>query len=167
VTDTTDRESTLAGDPSMRALQQRLHDLITTVVNPNSPVRTLADLGLKSDDHTGQLSIDSDTLTRALANDTGAVNAVFQQASTGLSALTQSLVSDYTDPLDGVFVAKQNGLTQEVKSMDDQLTQMQDHIDAYKKTLLAQFTQMETVIGGLKSVGDYLTQQEAQDAKKS
>lgn len=167
VTQTTDRESTLAGDPTVRALQQRLHDLITTVVNPNSGVRSLADIGLKSDDHTGALSIDSDSLQRSLANDTGAVNLLFQQSATGLAAVTKSLVDDYTDPLDGVFVAKKQGLNKEVSSMSDQLAQMQAHIDAYKKALLAQFTQMETVIGGLKSVGAFLTQQEAQNNKSN
>jgi len=167
VTSTTDRDATLAGDTSLRSLQQSLHDLITRVVNANSSVRSLADLGVQSDQKTGQLTINSDTLSKALSNDAGAVNALFQTASSGLSAVTQSLVKGYTDPLDGVFVAKTKGLNDEVHTMSDELTRMQAHLDAYKASLLAQFAAMEQVVGTLKTVGDYLTQQSAQNNKNN
>jgi flagellar capping protein FliD len=43
--------------------------------------------------------------------------------------------------------------------MDDQAANIQLRIDAYRQTLVSQFTAMENVVSQYKSIGSYLTRQ--------
>ncbi len=166
VTADTNRAVTLAGDPAVRNLQRQLSGLVSTAVPGLGDVRSLADLGVKTA-RDGSLSIDTDTLNRALTRNPGAVNTLFSQASTGLTAVTGSLVDSYTQSTTGILSSRQNSLNKNISSMDDQAVRLQDRIDAFRTKLTAQFTAMENVVSGLKAIGNFLTQQDAQRAKNS
>jgi flagellar hook-associated protein 2 len=156
VTKDTDRNKTLAGDGAVRDVQTKLQNLIVTKVPGLSSVRSLADLGLKTA-RDGSLSIDSDTLTRALATDPAAVNAMFSTQSTGLSAVIDKMVQSETAPTTGLLVADQDGLNKTSAALDDQAATIQLRVDSYRQMLVSQFTAMETTVSGLKSMGSYLT----------
>lgn len=160
----TDRDTTLAGDSSVRALQGRLQGLLTAVVPGLGTVRSLSDLGIGTD-RSGLLTIDTAPLSNgatllanAIARDPAAVNAIFAQASSGLTDKVKQLSSDYTAFGSGILLGRQNSLNATIKRMDDDATRMQARVDAYKTHLVAQFTAMEKVISALKSAGNYLTQ---------
>jgi flagellar hook-associated protein 2 len=156
VTASTDRASTLAGDPAVRMLQQSLQAIGASVVGAGS-VRSLADLGLKTQ-RDGTLSIDDTTLASAIARNPGAVNTIFSDTSAGISKLTEDLVDEFTGP-DGMLVTRQNGLNDQISEMDDEVASMQLRVDTYRKTLVAQFTAMENVVSQYKNIGTFLSQQ--------
>lgn len=162
----TDRTKTLSGDASVRALQSALTSLVTSQANPTSSVRALADLGVKTGSD-GTLSIDSARLASAIGTDPSAVNALFQKATTGLSASTSALVKGYTNSIDGVLVGRKKGLEQSAKRMDSVIAQQQLRVDKFKANLVKQFTAMEKVVSSFKSIGNFLSQQEAQTAKSN
>lgn len=155
----TNRSTTLAGDPTVRNLQQQLQGLITTVVPGLGDVSSLANLGITTAKD-GTLSIDQSKLTAAIAESPTAVNAIFAQAGTGLAAATQGLVDTATNAADGLLTVRQNGLNDNVKDIDRQTEQMQARIDAYQAGLEAQFSAMESLVASFKSTGSYLTQLE-------
>ncbi|MBS2022170.1 MAG: flagellar filament capping protein FliD [Deltaproteobacteria bacterium] len=158
VSATSDRTGTLAGDPTVRSLQQQLQSLVASAVGASgSSVRSLPDLGITTAQD-GTLSLDSSKLQAALAQDPGAVNAIFTQPTTGLVAATKTLSDLYTDPVSGAPVIRQQGPNNQVTQMDDQASQMQARIDSFRATLLQQFTAMETIVSALKSSSNYLTQ---------
>lgn len=163
VTKDTDRSSTLAGDSSIRALQGRLQSILTHVVSGLPGVRTLADLGVKTA-RDGSLSIDPTTFSAALARDPTAVDALFSTKTNGLSDFVTALVTQQTDVTSGVLTAHRNGLNARIAAMDDQAATMQRRVDAYKASLVAQFTAMESTLSNLKSTGNFLA---AQSAKTS
>ncbi|HVP63122.1 MAG TPA: flagellar filament capping protein FliD [Myxococcaceae bacterium] len=153
----TDRTSTLAGDSTVRNLQASLQSLVSNVVPGLGTVRSLADLGVKTE-RDGTLSLDQSVLQSAVARDPGSVDSLFSTASTGLSALAQNLVTQYTDPVSGAFTNRTTALNGSIKQLDTDIANVQARVDQYKQTLVAQFTAMENVVSQLKSLGTLLNQ---------
>jgi flagellar hook-associated protein 2 len=164
IAELTDRDKTLGGDPSIRALQSALQQLVISEANPGSSVRTLADVGVKTGQD-GMLSIDESRLEKAIATDAGAVNALFQKATTGMAAATTALVDRYSNGSSSILVARQNGINRSIKTMDGRIEDLQRRVDAYREKLVRQFTAMEKVVGGFKSIGNFLTSREKQETK--
>jgi flagellar hook-associated protein 2 len=160
----TDRNATLAGDSTLRSLIASAQQLMTTSVGSGS-VRTLADLGIKTNFQDGTLSIDSARLTTVLQSNSAAVNNIFSQTGTGIGAATQTLSDLYTNIVDGLFTSRAQNLNTRIKQMDGDADQMQIRVDEFKTNLTAQFTAMEQIVSGLKSAGSFLTQQSAQASK--
>ncbi|HVR60329.1 MAG TPA: flagellar filament capping protein FliD, partial [Polyangia bacterium] len=159
------RDSTLAGDSTMRSLLTSLQSVLTTQVSGLSSVRTMADLGLKTNYQDGTLSIDSTRLSNAIQTDASAVNTIFSNTVSGVSAQAFDLQQKFTDVIDGIFTTRTNGLNSTIKQMDTDAENMQTRLDAYKNNLITQFTAMEQLVGDLKSAGNFLTQQSAQSGK--
>jgi flagellar hook-associated protein 2 len=155
VTPTTDRSATLAGDMSVRTLQSQLQALVSTTVSGLGTVRTLADMGVKSN-RDGSLQLDDAVLTAAIGRDPAAVNAMFSTATTGIGALTSTLTDTFTRPVDGILTARSSSLADRSKSMDAQAIRLQERLDAYRELLVAQFTAMETLVSNLKNSGSFL-----------
>ena len=157
-----DRSATLAGDPTIRSLQNSLQLLVTKQVSGAGAVRTLADIGVKTG-RDGMLTLDSAVLGKALDKDANAVNDLFSKASTGLGTFTETTVKRYGDLLTGLLTTRTKGLQDSVAKLDTQITNLQMRVDAKRTELVNQFTQMERVISGLKASGTFLDQM---DAKK-
>ena len=153
----TDRESTLAGDPTLRSLQSRLQRLGATSVSSLAAVRTLSDLGVKTA-RDGSLSIDAAALGTAMGRDPAAVNALFANATDGIAAGVGTLVEAFTRTGDGVLASRKASLDRTVRAMDDRAAALQARIDRYRENLVAQFTAMEATISRLKASGSFLAQ---------
>lgn len=151
------RDFTLAGDTTVRGLAASLQRLVSTTVGSSGSVRALADLGLKTN-RDGSLSLDTAALAAAVARAPQAVEGLFSSPGVGLSAVTSTLVGRYTNSLDGLLPARQKSLGQSIDRMDDQLDKLQVRLDTYRQNLIRQFSAMESVVSGLKSIGNYLSQ---------
>ncbi len=167
ITATTDRDSTLAGDSSIRRLKAQLAAIISTEVTGLTTVRSLVDLGVKTDSKTGLLSVDNTRLTEALATDANAVNKVFSTDTFGISAVMTTFVDAQTNLVDGILSSRKKSLNTAVRKMDTQALAMANRLDAYKKSLIVQFSSMEKIIAGLKNAGNFLSQQAASNAASS
>ncbi|MEW5738133.1 MAG: flagellar filament capping protein FliD [Myxococcota bacterium] len=151
-----DRSKTLAGDSVVRSVQSALQKVVAATVPGLGTVRALADLGVQTS-RDGSLSIDEVKLSAAITRESTSVDALFTTASTGLSDVVDDLVDQYTAPSSGLITARKDGLNQSIKRMDATLEQMNARLDGYRRNLIAQFTAMETVVSGFKSIGNYLT----------
>jgi flagellar hook-associated protein 2 len=130
-----------------------------------SQVRSLADLGFKTG-RDGSLSIDTLALERALKLDPAGVDAVFSTATTGVAAAASALAESYTDASDGVLTLKSKSLSSSVSRLGDRIDKAQLALDKYRDLLTAQYTAMEKVVGGLKSIGNFLSMQEQVQNKR-
>ena len=160
-----DRNATLAGNSTLRSLVNSVQGLMTSTVGSGS-VRTLADLGIKTNFLDGTLTIDSGKLGAALQANGPGINNVFAQATTGVGALTKALSDRYTNVVDGLFTSSTKSLNTRIKQMDTQADKMQARVDAFRANLRAQFTAMEQIVSGLKSTGNFLTQQLSSNSSK-
>jgi flagellar hook-associated protein 2 len=155
-----DRNSTLAGDSTLRSLVSAVQGLVTTSVS-NGSIRSLADVGIKTNFLDGTLTLDSAKLGAALQANSAGVNSLFAQATTGMGAVTKSLADRYTNVVDGMFTSRTKNLNSRIKQMDRDADRLQLRVDAFKQNLTAQFTAMEKVVAGLKASGSFLSQQMA------
>jgi flagellar hook-associated protein 2 len=161
----TDRNSTLAGDSTLRSLVSDMQSLLTKVVG-NGTIRTLADVGIKTNFQDGTLTLDSGKLGSALQANPSAVNDLFSNLTTGMGVQVKSLSDLYTNVVDGLFTSRTKNLNSRITQMDTDADSMQTRIDAFKANLTAQFTAMEQVVAGLKASGNFLTQNLTASASK-
>jgi flagellar hook-associated protein 2 len=158
VSSTTDRTTSLAGDSTVRGLQQSLQAFSSSKISELGTVRSLADLGVKTE-RDGTLSIDSDMLADAIARDPGAVNDIFSVPDTGVGMLTSRLVNTYSAYGSGLLSLRQKGLNTQISSIDMQTEAMQTRLDSFREMLVKQFAAMEKVVGQYKNIGTFLSQQ--------
>lgn len=163
VTEYSNREGTLAGDSAVRTLQASLQQLVTSVVQEDGSVRTLADLGVKTE-RNGSLSLDTAVLGQAIARDPRAVDELFTTAEVGIAARMDELVDRHIDT-GGILASRKQSLQGRVSDLDDQIATMEARIEKYRERLLQQFTAMENVVSGLKSMGNYLDALSKQGSK--
>jgi flagellar hook-associated protein 2 len=156
----TDRNSTLAGNSTLRSLVADVQGLMTSVIGAGS-VRTLADVGLKTNFQDGTLTIDSGKLGSALQANPQAINDIFSHATTGIGASVQTLTDRYTNVIDGLFTTSTKSLNTRISQMDTQADSMAARIADFKANLTAQFTAMEQIVSGLKTTGNFLNSQSA------
>ncbi|RMG12493.1 MAG: flagellar hook protein FliD [Deltaproteobacteria bacterium] len=156
VDESTNREISLAGDSTIRSLQGRLQQIVTSVVSGLSDVRTLADIGIETG-RDGSLSIDESTLADALSRDPQAVNTLFSEATTGIGSLVGALHDDYANSADGLLVNRKKSLNETIGRIEEDIRKMEERLDAYRESLVAQFVAMERTVSGLNSLGSYLS----------
>lgn len=164
VTSETNREVTLSGDSSIRSLQARLQQVISTQVSGMGSVRSLADLGFKTA-RDGSVSIDKAVLEKALSQDPSAINELFSKSNVGLAEVTEDVVKKYVNSLDGLLTSRKKTLQSSINRMDDNVANLEMRLEAFRTKLINQFTSMERTVAGLNTVGKFLTQQDAQATK--
>jgi flagellar hook-associated protein 2 len=165
-TSATDRAKTLTGDSGIRMLATRLQGVVSSRFTEAGALRTLADVGLKTDTTTGLVSLDATALDAAMKRDPTAVNALFSTPATGVAAVTSSLVQSFTRAGDGVLTSRTSSLQNLSKKMDDDIARIQARVDAYREMLVKQFTAMEEAVSKLKASGSFLSAQESINNKK-
>ncbi len=150
----------LSGDYSVRAVQSQVLSAVTSSV-PGSPggFNKLSDIGitLQAD---GSLKVDSDKLTKALADPTKDASKLFTGVGTtgGLAAkVTKSVTSLLSDQ--GVVGSRTSGLNTSIKSVGDQMDNMNRQMDMIEKRYRTQFSNLDSTLAQLNSRGNYLLQQ--------
>jgi len=160
----TNRDASLAGDSSLRALQGRMQQLISTQVSGLSSVRALSDLGLKTA-RDGTLSIDKTTLEKAITRDPSAINELFATENVGLAEVTDDVVDDYDNSQDGLLASRRKNIQGNIRRMDDTMANFELRLETFRTKLINQFTSMERTVAGLNTIGNFLSQQDTRSTK--
>ena len=153
-----DSSGLLAGNSAVRGLQQVLQAITSSTTGATGSIRSLADIGLKTDFTTGTLSIDQTAFQNALSDNAQGMKDLFSTASTGVDAQVQAVVKRYTDPIDGVFTNDTQGMNDTTSQMDDTIANLQLSVDSYHDRLAQSFATMESIISSLKTSASFLTQ---------
>lgn len=139
---TTNTEGDLASDSSLRTLQSSLLTDVTYAISGNDGDVNLASLGINMNDD-GTLTVDSSTLSNALATDPGAVLNFFQNSSsTGFANNFSSDLTNLTDPTTGVLSSDLAANTAEQTSLTDQINDFQDRLNTEQQQLINEFSQV-------------------------
>ena len=77
--------------------------------------------------------------------------------SPGIAQRVDTAISQATDPISGSITISQNDLNDQIKTFNATISDMEHQIAQYQQNLQSEFTNMETVIAGLKNTGDQLT----------
>jgi flagellar hook-associated protein 2 len=171
----TKKAGVLSGDSTVRTIQQQLRSLLTAAVpGVNGAIKSMADLGIKSDSKTGTLSVDSTKLSDALDDHYSDVVDYFTHNGDSVATLPtgqygiarqfnlviETMVHPYiSDGLadNGTIEVRKKGLAKINDDIDERISEMEDRISQMQDNLQKQFTAMESMVSSLQSQGSMLT----------
>ena len=160
----------LSGDSSVRSIQNDLRSSLTAIPSglENSPVRTLADIGIKTDPSTGRLEFDQAVFKEKLEANPESVTALFaeQDGADGIAAKIEDTIAGFLSS-DGLLSTRTEGLNRTLEDIQDQRDRLDLRIEAYQERLVRQFSAADSLIAQLNSTGDYVSQQLASIAPQS
>lgn len=146
----------LVGDAGLRSLQRSVlgifgRNLSTDVAN--NPFRNLAELGIKTS-LSGEASLDTAALKKALAQDRDSVEALVEAFGTSFSQALDSF-----DGGNGVFGFRSDQLTAELKRIRDDRDQLERRLSALEERLTKRFSALDSLVSQFQSTSTYLAQQ--------
>ncbi|MBF0434725.1 MAG: flagellar filament capping protein FliD [Magnetococcales bacterium] len=132
--------------------------------NRLSPFSMLAEIGLRTDQKTGQVSFDSTKLDTALNTNftnlaslfTNTQTSVGTSNSAGLSYRLDTLLKSITNTTGSLGGSKQS-ITDQLKSLDDTITREQAREDKVRAQLNKKFANLEQLVSSMNSQGNALT----------
>ena len=153
----------LFGDPAAQLLLKQLKQVTLAALNPsatgNAP-KTLAELGIRTQ-RDGTLSIDKTQVSRVIADQPDAVEAMFRASTlstTGLPALLQSIAATATSAKTGLGASSAR-YTDAQGAIDIAKEKLAGEGEAMTTRLTAQFTAMNTRVSAYKATQSFLTNQ--------
>lgn len=109
----------------------------------STALKSLDDIGIKSNGNDNSLKIDdSDKLDAALNDQLGAIKNLFSDETDGLAAKLSTFL-DQTVGEEGTLVQRQDRLTKEAADIDVQITDLEKLVQANQERLTASFLAME------------------------
>lgn len=138
------------GNSSVRAVSDQLLTAMAAPVNGKSP----SEYGIVIS-RNGDFTFDKDKLTAALASDPAGTQSAIQE----IAARVASSTSNASDPVKGSVTALIKGQQSEVSDLTDQIASWDLRLSSRRATLQAVYTNMEVLLGGLKSQSSWLSGQ--------
>ena len=149
------KSASLAGDSTLQRIKTTLSSVVSPQASNGTTLNGLADLGI-SFDRDGYLGFNSSKVKfdDVLTNNPDGVANFFSSAE-GFAAKVGAIVKSANE----MVTTRTTGLANTVSTFQKRIDQLNKNADAYKQRLQTQFQQMEKVLSGLKTVGDFLTAQ--------
>ena len=150
----TNERGVLQGNSTVGRVLRRVGGLLTRRFGPaagdgNAP-RTLFDLGIR-EGKDGKLTLKTDRLDAALADDPDAVAAFFRDKTAGFSKLAGETLDSLNDPFAGLFQLETDALETRQARLGDRVTALERQLDAKRDRLVRQFAAMEQAISQINS----------------
>ncbi len=147
----------LAGDSTLRTMQESLLGSLSYSMANNSGISTLIDLGVNMQDD-GTLTVDSGTLESALAGNYSAVQNFFQSTSPqGFSGMLNSTLSSMLDSTNGAVTVDLKGISDTNTSLQNQIDDMNDRLNTEEQSLMTQFEQVDALLRSYPTTMDQIT----------
>ncbi|MBB1485647.1 flagellar filament capping protein FliD [Oceanospirillum sediminis] len=139
----------LSGDPIIRNVESVLSNIITGQASGAAAgVDTLYSVGMdiQSD---GTLKLDTSRMNDALANNFDDLDELFSGAG-GIASMADEQIGNFLG-VTGVISGKEQSYNDILKDLDSQYEEHTRYIESYQKTLIKQFTALDSTVGRLQS----------------
>lgn len=110
-------------------------------------VRIFADLGITTE-RDGTLKLNEQTFETALQNESNSVNGVLKKFADTVS-LTGGTIDQYIR-FGGLFDVTVNGNKDQIRSLNEQITQAEASLAKQEESMRARFARLESLIGGMQ-----------------
>jgi flagellar hook-associated protein 2 len=160
-TDSTGRPTgALAGDQTLRTVQQQLRDALGAVSGDNGgALKSLTEIGIGRDT-SGKLTVDQTTLGDKLTNSMEDVRDLLfgkTEAQSGMANSLDSLLGNLSDETSGTVQTAINGYKSSIASISKSVTNQSAIIDSLRASLTHQFAVMDAAMGQLNGQSTTLT----------
>ncbi|HLH09700.1 MAG TPA: flagellar filament capping protein FliD [Terriglobales bacterium] len=136
----------LAGDSTLRAIQQTVEQAVSFELEGNIRVSTLYDLGIRVQDD-GTLLTDTQTLASALAENSDALQNFFQSTSpTGFASALNKTLTSILNATSGAITVDLKGIADTGTALQHQIDDMNDRLNTEEQGLLTQFEQVDALL---------------------
>ena len=147
------QDGVLASDSNLTFLAPQLRQMTDQAINSTSTIRMLSDLGVASNANDNTLTdVNTTDLQDALTNHLSDVESLFNDPTSGLTATVQTVLDEYNDSLNGVIVNEQNNISTQISYNKQQISTMQEVLNAEQTTLENEFAQLDTAEASAQSL---------------
>jgi flagellar hook-associated protein 2 len=151
------QDGPLASDTNLTFLASQLRAVTDGSTNASATVRMLSDLGVDSNATDNTLTdVNTTDLQDALTNNLSDVESLFNDPLNGLTNTVQTTLDAYDDPLNGVIVNEQNNLSSEVSYNQQQISTMQEQLQAQQTALENEFALLDQAEANAQSLSGVL-----------
>ena len=147
---TNDKASTLTGDSMIRGLQQQMRSQLS------ANVVDLKALGVAINKD-GTLSFSATTFDKTVAENPGAAEALFGSKGALSTGMTSMLKSNLDST--GTLTQRTDSLNKQIKKLEKDLDALDARMEKVSERYTKQFTAMDTLVAGMQSTSNYLSQQ--------
>lgn len=140
----------LSGDLVVSQLQNTLRQLTTFTDTTAGSVNNIGQLGISFNDTTGQLTFDQNAFDALSSTQVSDGFKFLNSLASGAGNFTAQLQS-YTDPISGLFVTEQQGLTATDQHIQTQVATLTDRINVLQTNLQLQLAQADALEASLQS----------------
>lgn len=151
------------------SVSRKMRSFISSQLSGEGNYSALASLGFNTDYETGELSIDSTTLSEALTDDFDSVVALFagDDDNEGIFGRMYSYLEEQTDSTTGLYASRETSINNKVSRIEDSIERMEIRLEKREETLTNQFNALELLMSELNSSSDYLTSYFESDSSSS
>lgn len=152
---------TLQGDSGALSVQNQFRSILGSSSDASGTFKTLSSVGLEIQTD-GTVKVNSTKLTSALGNltevkkmfmNSDSVDSTKDGIMTRLRVLSDNLLGS-----EGIITSRTSGLRQSITDNSARQESLQNRVDLYEKRLKAQYTALDTIMAGLSSQGNYVSQ---------
>ncbi|WP_153115192.1 flagellar filament capping protein FliD [Rhodocyclus tenuis] len=150
----TDKAGILQGQAILRTSQTQLRNLVFgTTAGGSGAYQKLNNIGVTFD-KTGQLTVDSTKLSKALEADFDGVATLVEKIGTAFDTAMDKMVGT-----SGSITSATKGVNDMIKRLDTQQTQLSNRLTQIEARYRAQFTALDTLVASMQQTSSYLTTQ--------
>ncbi|TLJ02691.1 flagellar cap protein [Escherichia sp. E3659] len=158
------KSGALMGDSTLRGMVSQIRSTVNGVYGDSgADYGALADLGIKIDAATGQMTLDEDKLDKAIADDPDQIANMFvgHGSNEGMATTLGNIISSYigtgSDDKTGLIKTTTDGLDSQNKVVQQQIDKTQKLIDAQVERYRIQFQNLDTAMSKMNSMNSQLT----------
>lgn len=148
-------------DSSFRSVQGRLQSLLVTSVGGEGNIRTLSQLGLKTDAKAGTLTLDGEKLDKIIDEDFASLEKLLAGKDNiqGIAKPFTDYLKGLTHTVDGLFAGRKKATSSSLRQIDASIDRNERRLEQREQTLRTQFESLETLVSSMNATSNYLSQQ--------
>ena len=165
------KDDTLTGESMARSIVSQMRSVLNTSThkgddsgNVLTPFSILAEMGLRTNQKTGKISFDSDSLDDALDSDFNALTNLFTNTQTavgtdnnaGLAYRFEDLIDSLTNSTSGALTGKADGLQSRIDRLDDSIEREQLRLEKVRDRLTLKFANLEQLVNTMNGASGSL-----------
>lgn len=147
-------QSPLFGDTTLRSIRTSLRSIVGGAVTTtgNEAYQLLSQIGITADTK-GKLEFNQSKFEEALAEDEGAVTALFTDGTLGIAERLETQIDLYTDSVDGLIKTRNEGFDRRIKQTTNRIEDAERRLENYEKQLTLKYANLEQLLSRLQGQG--------------
>jgi flagellar hook-associated protein 2 len=151
------QEGSLSNDSGLRHMEQGFVDILAQAANIDGSDRYLFEIGIERDEY-GRLSLDSDVLADALADDFSMVTQLFGDDTAGYATRLYNMADSLLE-IGGIIDSREDSLDSTKDRIESRIEREEYRLEMIETSLIAQFAVLDQTLALLQGTSDYLTNQ--------